>query len=83
MVTRAITGKTARCIKNKLIDACDASGLVSLPYALQTILMNDFIRSVQQSDKEDWVPGLGGPVFGAQRQPQAASLAACASRLAI
>jgi len=56
VISRARTGKTARYIKNKLVELWDKSGLAPLPYELQTILMRDIDAA--------YAHYLGGQVTG-------------------
>jgi nitronate monooxygenase len=63
-ITRIYSGKTLRAIKNKLIDAWDASGVDTLPMPLQSLLMMGLNEGLQQAEMTDYMSGLAGQVSG-------------------
>jgi len=64
IVTRLYTGKTMRNITNPLIEAWEASGIQSLPMALQTILIHDLTYSLQQAGRQDLLMNAAGQTSG-------------------
>lgn len=65
-VTRVYTGKTARMIKNKLIEEWDARKLPSLPMPLQSILIADLHSGLMEcgKDRKEYLSMFGGQVAG-------------------
>jgi NAD(P)H-dependent flavin oxidoreductase YrpB (nitropropane dioxygenase family) len=63
-ITRIYSGKTLRAIKNRLIEAWDASGIETLPMPLQSLLMMDLNEGLQKAEMTDFLSGLAGQVSG-------------------
>ena len=64
VVSKISTGKTARHLKNKLIDYWDRSGLGYLPMPLQGFLVWDLYASIGLSDKSEYVVPMAGQGVG-------------------
>ena len=63
-VTRAYTGKTARDVKNEVIEHWEKSGLTALPMPLQGVLVADFVAAASQAGRWDLVNNPGGQGAG-------------------
>lgn len=63
-VSKIATGKTARYLKNKLIDYWDKSGVSYLPMPLQGFLVWDLFASIAESEKGDYVSPFSGQGAG-------------------
>jgi NAD(P)H-dependent flavin oxidoreductase YrpB (nitropropane dioxygenase family) len=63
-VTKIYSGKTLRAIRNKLIEAWDASGVQTLPMPMQSLLMMDLLEGLHQAGMTDYLSGLAGQVSG-------------------
>lgn len=68
VVSKVITGKRARYLKNRLIDAWDRSGLATLPMPLQPIAILPIMDSAYEARLADIVPAPAGQVCGMIRQ---------------
>ncbi len=64
VITRLYTGKTARSIRNKLIDTWDVSKISPLPMPLQTLLINDLQARLIKAKKTEYLSGFAGQVSG-------------------
>lgn len=64
VVSKISTGKTARHIKNKLIDIWDKSGVSYLPMPFQGFLAWDLYASIAKSGKSELVVPLAGQGAG-------------------
>ncbi len=64
IVSKISSGKTARHIKNKLIDYWDRSGISYLPMPLQGFLVWDLYASIAQTDKSEWMAPPAGQGAG-------------------
>jgi len=64
VVSKVITGKSARYLKNRLIDAWDKSGLPTLPMPLQPIALIPIIDSAYEMRLADVVPAPAGQLVG-------------------
>jgi len=64
IVSKISTGKTARHLKNKLIDYWDKSGMSYLPMPLQGMLVWDLYASIGKAGLTDWVAPLAGQGVG-------------------
>ena len=64
VVCKISSGKTARHIKNKLIDIWDKSGFSYLPMPLQTFLVSDLYYNIGKSDKTEYMCSFGGQGVG-------------------
>jgi NAD(P)H-dependent flavin oxidoreductase YrpB (nitropropane dioxygenase family) len=73
VVTRAYTGKTARDVKNDVIDAWEASGLTPLPMPLQWIMMEDFIAAAEAAGRIDLINTPAGQIGGMLRERRPAA----------
>jgi nitronate monooxygenase len=63
-VSKIVSGKTARYLKNKLIDAWTEKGFSFLPMPLQTMLIWDLLYTISRSDKGEYVCAFGGQSAG-------------------
>ena len=64
MVTRSVTGKPARLIKNKWSEEFDASGLKPLPMPFQGLIAMPVWESGRQARRKDITPGFAGQSIG-------------------
>ena len=64
IVSKISTGKTARHLKNKLIDYWDKSDMSYLPMPLQGMLVWDLYHSIAKAGLTDWVAPLCGQGVG-------------------
>jgi len=64
IVSKISTGKTARHLKNKLIDYWDKSGMSYLPMPLQGMLVWDLYASIAKAGLTDWVAPMSGQGVG-------------------
>jgi len=67
-VSRIATGKTARYIRNKLIDYWDKSGMAYLPMPLQGFLVADLFASIARSGRAELVSPYSGQGAGMIRK---------------
>ena len=67
-VTRLYTGKTARYLKNKLIDVWEREGTGYLPMPFQALLINPLISSLRESSLHEYQSGFAGQAAGAIRE---------------
>lgn len=70
VVTRVYTGKTARDVRNVIIERWEHSGLPPLPMPLQGILFRDFLAAAEQARRYDLInnpAGQGGGRLSAVR----------------
>ncbi len=63
-ITRIYTGKTARYIKNKFIEAWDSTGKDPLPMPLQTLLICEAELGLRKGRMTDYLSGFGGQIVG-------------------
>lgn len=64
VVTRAYTGKTARDVRNIVIERWERSGLRPLPMPLQWILFRDFLAVAERAGRYDLMNNPAGQVGG-------------------
>jgi len=64
VVSKISTGKTARHLKNKLIEYWDKSGMSYLPMPLQGFLVWDLYKSIAHSGKSEYVVPIAGQGVG-------------------
>jgi len=72
VVSKISTGKTARHIKNKLIDYWDQSGVPYLPMPLQGFLAWELYASIAATDKSELVPPIAGQGVGLVKEIRSA-----------
>ncbi len=72
VVSKISTGKTARHIKNKLIDYWDKSGVPYLPMPLQGFVAWDLYASVAATDKSELVVPMAGQGVGVVKEIKSA-----------
>jgi NAD(P)H-dependent flavin oxidoreductase YrpB (nitropropane dioxygenase family) len=63
-VSKIATGKTARYVRNKLIDYWDKSGVSYLPMPLQGLLVGDLFAAIAKSGKRELVSPYAGQGAG-------------------
>lgn len=68
VVTRSYTGKTARDVKNPVIEAWERSGLQPLQMPLQGVLMADFVEAARQAGRLDLINNPAGQIGGMLRE---------------
>lgn len=71
-VSKIVTGKTARYLKNKLIDYWDKSGISYLPMPLQGLLIMDLLAGIVQGGKSDYVCPFCGQGAGLIKEVKSA-----------
>jgi len=66
IVSRVFTGKTARTLRNKLIDIFEERKISTLPMPLQSMVMADLQFSLMEAgrEKEEYLSMFGGQVAG-------------------
>jgi NAD(P)H-dependent flavin oxidoreductase YrpB (nitropropane dioxygenase family) len=64
VVSRVITGKRARYLKNRLISAWEAKGLPTLPMPMQPIVILPILDSAWENKMADIVPAPAGQITG-------------------
>jgi NAD(P)H-dependent flavin oxidoreductase YrpB (nitropropane dioxygenase family) len=67
VVTRAYTGKTARDVRNAVIERWERSGLPALPMPLQGILFRDFLAAAERARRYDLINNPAGQGGGRLR----------------
>ncbi len=68
VVTRLYSGKTMRNIRNPLIDAWEAEGLMALPMGAQAHLIRDLQYSIEQAGRHDLLMNAAGQTSGLLRE---------------
>ncbi len=71
-VTRIYTGKTARFISNKFIEAWERAGGKTLPMPLQTLLVCDAELGLRKGRMTDYISGFGGQIAGMLKERKSA-----------
>jgi nitronate monooxygenase len=64
VVSKISTGKTARHLKNKLIDYWEKSGMSYLPMPLQGFLVWDLYAGISKAGQSDWMAPMAGQGAG-------------------
>jgi nitronate monooxygenase len=64
MVSKVITGKQARYLKNRLIAAWDKAGLPTLPMPMQSIAIVPILDGAYEAKMADIVPAPAGQIAG-------------------
>ncbi len=64
MVSKVITGKQARYLKNRLIAAWDKAGLPTLPMPMQSIAIVPILDGAYEAQMADIVPAPAGQIAG-------------------
>jgi nitronate monooxygenase len=73
IVTRAFTGRPARCIKNRFADEFENSGVEPLAWPLQGIAADDIYKAAWAGNNADYFPLLAGQGLRLLRQESGAS----------
>ena len=63
-VTRVYTGKTLRTLKNKWIDTWEKTGMATLPYPQQGLLIAEALAGLREANLTDYLSGYTGQVSG-------------------
>jgi len=63
-VTRVYTGKTARILKNKWIEAWEKTGMPTLSYPQQGLLIAEALEGLRKGSLTDYLSGYTGQVSG-------------------
>ncbi len=71
-VTRIYTGKTARFIKNKFIEAWEETGRKPLPMPLQTLLICEAELGLRKGQMGDYICEFGGQIVGMLKERKSA-----------
>lgn len=64
VVSRSVTGKTARMLKNKWAEEFDASGIEALPMPYQALIAMPVIEGARQAQIKEVAPGIAGQSVG-------------------
>ena len=64
IVSRVYTGKTLRTIKNKWIEAWESTGMSTLSYPQQGLLIAEALAGLRQDDMTEYLSGYTGQVSG-------------------
>lgn len=73
VVSRVITGKRARYMKNRLIDAWEREGLPTLPMPMQPIVIIPILDGAYEARMADIVPAPAGQIAGMIKELKPAS----------
>ncbi len=73
-LTRGFTGRLARGIRNRLLDAVDAPDARLLPYPLQRLLVRHLTSAAEQAGRPDLIPMWAGQSAALARHTSAAEL---------
>jgi len=68
VVSKVITGKQSRYLKNPLINAWDGAGLPTLPMPMQSIAIIPILDGAYEANMMDIVPAPAGQVVGMTRE---------------
>jgi nitronate monooxygenase len=68
VVSRSVTGKPARLIKNKWSEEFEASGLKPLPMPFQGLIAMPILEAARQAGRKDITPGFAGQSIGMIRK---------------
>jgi nitronate monooxygenase len=60
VMTRAISGRPARALRNELVRAVDGAGTTPLPWPYQALAADDIYRAAVRAGDADWAPLLSG-----------------------
>jgi len=71
-ISKLYTGKTARLINSKLIEAWERSGLQALPMPHQSSLITDLTASLSIAGMSEYITWFGGQIVGAIREIKSA-----------
>lgn len=71
-VTRVYTGKTARGLNSKFVEAYEGASGPILPMPLQSILVSELLEGIQQANMVDYMGGGGGQIAGMLKEIQPA-----------
>lgn len=71
-VTRIYTGKTARLINNKFIEAWESKGGKTLPMPVQTLLVCEAALGLKKARMTDYLSGFGGQIAGMLKEEKSA-----------
>jgi len=63
-VTRVYTGKTLRTLKNKWIDTWEKTGMSTLPYPQQGLLVSEALAGLRKANMTNYLSGYTGQVSG-------------------
>ena len=76
LVTRAYSGRQARLVRTRLVDAIEDAGVDPLPFPLQAILVAELRAAALEADRQDLLFVLAGQGSAAIRELPAAELVA-------
>jgi nitronate monooxygenase len=68
MVSKVITGKQARYLKNRLIAAWDKAGIPTLPMPMQSIAIIPILDGAYEAKMADIVPAPAGQIVGMTKE---------------
>jgi len=71
-VTRIYTGKTARFINNRFIEAWESTGRKPLPMPLQTLLICEAELGLRKGRMTDYISEFGGQIVGMLKERKSA-----------
>jgi len=76
LVTRAYSGRQARLVRTRLVDAIEDAGVDPLPFPLQAMLVAELRAAALEADRQDLLFVLAGQGSAAIRELPAAELVA-------
>ncbi len=68
MVSKVITGKQARYLKNRLVESWHNAGLPTLPMPLQSITIVPILDGAYEAKMADIVPAPAGQIVGMTKE---------------
>ena len=68
VVSKVITGKQARYLKNRLVESWHNAGLPTLPMPLQSITIIPILDGAYEADMADIVPAPAGQIVGMSKE---------------
>ena len=68
VVSRAMTGKPVRMLKNKWVEEFEASGLSALPMPYQALIAFPVLEAARQAEMKEVYPGIVGQCVGMLRR---------------
>jgi nitronate monooxygenase len=80
LVTRAYSGRQARLVRTRLVDAIENAGIDPLPYPLQIALVADLRAAALEAGRKDLLLVLAGQGAATLRELPAAELVATLAR---
>ena len=73
VVTRSLTGRPARALRNALVRAVERADTPPLPWPYQAVAADDLYRAAINADDADWAPLLAGQALRLARDEASAA----------